>query len=39
LHHGARTAGAVLGAHADRLPGALTAQLSLERRRSDRRDA
>ena len=39
LHHGARAAGAVLGAHADHLPGTLTAQLSLERRRSDPRDA
>jgi glycosyltransferase involved in cell wall biosynthesis len=39
LHHGARAAGAVLGAHAEALPGALTAQLSLERRRSDRRGA
>jgi rhamnosyltransferase len=39
LHHGARAAGAVLGAQAQHLPVALTAQLSLERRRSHRRDA
>ena len=32
-HHGARTAGAFLGAHATRLPARLTAQLSLEGRR------
>jgi GT2 family glycosyltransferase len=32
-HHGARTAGAFLGAHAAGLPGPLTAQLSLEGRR------
>jgi rhamnosyltransferase len=33
VHHVARGAGAVLGAHADRLPGSLAAQLSLEGRR------
>ena len=32
-HHGARTTGTVLGANAGRLPTALTARLSLERRR------
>jgi glycosyltransferase involved in cell wall biosynthesis len=32
-HHGARTTGTVLGAHATRLPGLLTAKLSLEGRR------
>jgi rhamnosyltransferase len=32
-HHGARTAGALLGARAARLPGAAIARLSLERRR------
>ena len=32
-HHGARTAGSLLGARADRLPAALVAQLSLEGRR------
>jgi GT2 family glycosyltransferase len=32
-HHGARTVGAVLGAHAPRLPPRLVAQLSLEGRR------
>jgi hypothetical protein len=33
VHHGARIAGAALGARADRLPRRLTEQLSLERRR------
>jgi glycosyltransferase involved in cell wall biosynthesis len=33
VHHGARTAGALLGARADRLPPRLVAQLSLEGRR------
>jgi rhamnosyltransferase len=33
IHHGARAAGALLGAHADRLPPALAAKLSLEGRR------
>jgi GT2 family glycosyltransferase len=32
-HHGARAAGTLLGANASRLPAALNAQLSLERRR------
>lgn len=32
LHHGARAAGAVLGARAERLPGAMRGRLSLERR-------
>jgi glycosyltransferase involved in cell wall biosynthesis len=36
IHHGARGTGAVLGAHSARLPSALTAQLSLEGRRSRR---
>ena len=31
-HHGARSAGALLGAHADRLPRSLVARLSLEGR-------
>jgi rhamnosyltransferase len=39
LHNGARAAGAVLGAHANRLPAALTSELSLERRRSHHQDA
>ena len=33
LHHGARSLGAVLGGHPERVPAALRAQLSLERRR------
>ena len=32
VHHGARSAGALLGAHADRLPRSLVARLSLEGR-------